>query len=297
MKKIRKAVIPAAGYGTRFLPATKALAKEMLPIIDTPTIEYIVDEAVKSGIEEILIIVSSNKNSIMDHFDDNLELSSVLVTKNKKAELEMISNNSRGVNIHYIRQKTMRGLGDAILHAKAFISDEPFAILLGDDVYVSDKEYALKQLIDAYNVTGTSVVGVLPIEGKDISKYGVISPGSEQVIDGVIHTEGFVEKPKFEEAPSNLAIGGRYIVTPRIFKILEEQEPGVGGEIQLTDALNKLCTFEKMYSCEVDAKRYDIGSRIGFIEATLDFALKRDDLKEQVIDLLKKKDYINSLLK
>ncbi len=290
-KKIRKAVIPAAGYGTRFLPATKAIPKEMFPIVDRPTIEYIVEEAKQSGIEEILIIVSSNKNAILDHFDSNAELESLLEYKGKNTELEKVRTSSQGIDIHYVRQKTQNGLGDAVRYAKTFVGDEPFALLLGDDIYMGKQKPMLGQLVEAYNVVKSSVIGVLPIEGEEIEKYGVVSPSAKQDVDSILNIQSLVEKPAFKDAPSNLAIGGRYILTPMIFDLLENQKPGAGGEIQLTDSINELTKYEKVYAKEADAYRYDIGSRIGFIEATLDYAYSRDDLREQLIELLNEKGY------
>lgn len=285
---IKKAVIPAAGYGTRFLPATKTLAKEMFPIIDKPTIQYIVEEALASGIEEILIIVSANKNAIMDHFDRNLELENILKEKNKQAELKIISEVSNLANIHYIRQKEQLGLGHAVLCAKAFIGNEPFALLLGDDLYVGKEKPVLKQLIEKYNIYGGSFLGTLEVELEDTSKYGICEP--ETVLEkGLAKLTSVVEKPKPENAPSRSAIGGRYILSPTIFKYLENQERGAGGEIQLTDAIKRMMTEESVFSYDLEGKRYDIGSRIGYIEATLDFGLKRDDVRPQVIELLEKK--------
>jgi UTP--glucose-1-phosphate uridylyltransferase len=285
---IKKAVIPAAGYGTRFLPATKALAKEMFPIIDTPTIQYIVEEAIASGIEEILIIVSANKNAIMDHFDRNLELENILKEKNKQVELKIITDVSNLANIHYIRQKEQLGLGHAVLCAKAFIGHEPFALLLGDDLYVGKDKPVLKQLIEKYNVYGGTFLGTLEVSQEDTQKYGICEP-IETLEPGLTKLKSVVEKPKPELAPSRSAIGGRYILSPTIFKYLENQERGAGGEIQLTDAIKRMMAEENVFAFDVAGKRYDIGSRIGYIEATLDFGLKRDDVRPQVIELLKKK--------
>ena len=285
---IKKAVIPAAGYGTRFLPATKALAKEMFPIIDTPTIQYIVEEAIASGIEEILIIVSANKNAIMDHFDRNLELENILKEKNKQVELKIITDVSNLANIHYIRQKEQLGLGHAVLCAKAFIGNEPFALLLGDDLYVGKEKPVLKQLIEKYNVYGGTFLGTLEVSYEDTQKYGICEP-IETLEPGLTKLKSVVEKPKPELAPSRSAIGGRYILSPTIFKYLENQERGAGGEIQLTDAIKRMMSEENVFAFDVAGKRYDIGSRIGYIEATLDFGLKRDDVRPQVIELLKKK--------
>ena len=285
MTRIRKAVIPAAGYGTRFLPVTKSVAKEMLPIIDTPTIEYIVREAMESGIEEFLIIVSGNKNAIIDYFDNNFELEYQLAQKGKNKELERITELPKKLNIHFVRQHEQLGLGHAVLCAKEFIGDEPFALLLGDDVYVGNEKPALAQLIDAYNKTSASILGTLKVADEDVSKYGICKPFKNET-GRVQKLESVVEKPKLENAPSNLAIGGRYILTPTIFKYLETQTRGAGNEIQLTDAILRMMSEESVYSMEVDGARYDIGSKIGFIKATLEFALKRDDLKDDVLELI-----------
>lgn len=285
MQKIRKAVIPAAGYGTRFLPVTKSVAKEMLPIIDTPTIEYIVREAMESGIEEFLIIVSGNKNSIIDYFDNNFELEYQLAQKGKTKELAMVKDLPSKLNIHFVRQHEQLGLGHAVLCAKEFIGNEPFALLLGDDVYVGNEKPALAQLIDAYNKTSSSILGTLKVADQDVSKYGICKP-LELSNERVLKLESVVEKPKLEDAPSNLAIGGRYILTPAIFKYLETQTRGAGNEIQLTDAILRMMDEEAVYSMEIDGSRYDIGSKIGFIKATLEFALKRDDLKDEVKELI-----------
>lgn len=288
MQKIRKAVIPAAGYGTRFLPVTKAVAKEMLPIIDTPTIEYIVREAMESGIEDIIIIVSSNKNSIMDYFDNNFELESQLKAKGKMKELEQILDLPSKINIHFIRQHEQLGLGHAVLTAKTFIGDEPFAVLLGDDVYVGNKKPALAQLIDAYEKTGSSILGTLEVSDENVSKYGICDP--EKTIEkGLCKLKGVVEKPALKDAPSHSAIGGRYILDSKIFKYLETQSRGAGNEIQLTDAILRMMDEKDVYSLDIDGRRYDIGSKLGFIEATIDFALKRDDLADSVKKMLSSK--------
>ena len=288
MQKIRKAVIPAAGYGTRFLPVTKAVAKEMLPIIDTPTIEYIVREAMESGIEDIIIIVSSNKNSIMDYFDNNFELESQLKAKGKMKELEQILDLPSKINIHFIRQHEQLGLGHAVLTAKTFIGDEPFAVLLGDDVYVGNKKPALAQLIDAYEKTGSSILGTLEVSDENVSKYGICDP--EKTLEkGLCKLNGVVEKPALKDAPSHSAIGGRYILDSKIFKYLETQSKGAGNEIQLTDAILRMMGEKDVYSLDIDGRRYDIGSKLGFIEATIDFALKRDDLADSVKNMLSSK--------
>lgn len=286
--KIRKAVIPAAGYGTRFLPVTKALAKEMLPIVDTPAIQYIVEEALQSGIEEFIIIISSNKNSIMDYFDRNLELEGFLKEKGKESDLKLVRDIPSKVNIHFIRQKEQLGLGHAVLCAKAFVGNEPFAVLLGDDVYVGKNEPTLKQMINAYEQVGGSIVGTIEVPLEDTKKYGICDLEVGEENKRVQKLKGVVEKPH-DNPPSRLAIGGRYILSPRIFELLETQERGVGNEIQLTDSIKRLMESEEVYSCKLEGKRYDIGSKIGFIEATIDFALERPCLREQVIELLKNK--------
>lgn len=286
--KIRKAVIPAAGYGTRFLPVTKALAKEMLPIVDTPAIQYIVEEALQSGIEEFIIIISSNKNSIMDYFDRNLELEGFLKEKGKESDLKLVRDIPSKVNIHFIRQKEQLGLGHAVLCAKTFVGNEPFAVLLGDDVYVGKDEPTLKQMINAYEQVSGSVVGTIEVPLEDTKKYGICDLEVGEENKRVQKLKGVVEKPR-DNPPSRLAIGGRYILSPRIFELLETQERGVGNEIQLTDSIKRLMESEEVYSCKLEGKRYDIGSKIGFIEATIDFALERPCLREQVIELLKNK--------
>ena len=286
--KIRKAVIPAAGYGTRFLPVTKALAKEMLPIVDTPAIQYIVEEALQSGIEEFIIIISSNKNSIMDYFDRNLELEGFLKEKGKDSDLKLVRDIPSKVNIHFIRQKEQLGLGHAVLCAKTFVGNEPFAVLLGDDVYVGKDEPTLKQMINAYEQVGGSIVGTIEVPLEDTKKYGICDLEVGEENKRVQKLKGVVEKPH-DNPPSRLAIGGRYILSPRIFELLETQERGVGNEIQLTDSIKRLMESEEVYSCKLEGKRYDIGSKIGFFEATIDFALERPYLRELVIELLKNK--------
>lgn len=282
--RVRKAVIPAAGLGTRFLPATKALAKEMLPIVDTPTIQYIIEEAVKSGIEEILIITNSNKHAMENHFDRNYELEERLSASGKLAEVKMINDIANMANIFYIRQKEPKGLGHAILCAKSFIGDEPFAILLGDDVVVNkDSEPALAQLIHAYDKTQASVVGVQTVEKKDVVKYGIVEPSASHPAKGrLVKLTNMVEKPKVEEAPSQMAVLGRYVLTPEIFELLETQEAGAGNEIQLTDAIKRLMDRQAVYAYDFEGVRYDVGDKFGFIKATIDFALDREDLKEKV---------------
>ena len=288
-KKIKKAVIPAAGLGTRFLPATKAQPKEMLPIVDKPTIQYIIEEAVASGIEEILIITGRNKNCIEDHFDKSVELELELEKSGKQEMLKLVREISDMVDIHYIRQKEPKGLGHAISCAKTFVGNEPFAVLLGDDLVYNEEKPCLKQLIDCYNEYNTSILGVQTVDGKDVDKYGIIK-GIH--IEGRVHkVRGLVEKPAVEEAPSNIAILGRYIITPQIFKILKETKPGRGGEIQLTDALSKLISEEAIYAYEFEGTRYDVGDKLGFLKATVEYALRREDLRDEFME------YLNSLKK
>ena len=285
-KNIKKAIIPAAGLGTRFLPATKAQAKEMLPIVDKPTLQYIIEEAIESGIEEILIVTGRNKKSIEDHFDRSVELELELEQKGKTAMLEMVQDISNMVNIHYIRQKEPKGLGHAIHCAKSFIGDEPFAVLLGDDI-VDAETPCLKQMIDAYDEYKTTVLGVQEVAIENVDKYGILDV--KHIEDRVCKVKDMVEKPNVEDAPSNIAILGRYIITPAIFDILENQEPGKGGEIQLTDALKTLANHEAIYAYDFEGRRYDVGDKLGFLEATVDFALKRPELRDGLIEFLKSK--------
>lgn len=283
--KVRKAIIPAAGLGTRFLPATKAQPKEMLPIVDKPTIQYIVEEAVKSGIEDIIIISGRNKRTIEDHFDKSYELEHELKNKGKRELLSLVQDISNLVDIHYIRQKEAKGLGHAIYCAKSFIGNEPFAVLLGDDI-VDSEVPCLKQMIDIYNEYKTTVLGVQTVPDEDVSKYGIVA--CRPVDDRVYKVKDLVEKPEKSEAPSNVAILGRYIITPKIFKHLENAKPGKGGEIQLTDALKNLIGEEAIYAYDFIGKRYDVGNKLGFLEATVEFALKRDELKDEFTDYLKR---------
>lgn len=281
--KVKKAIIPAAGLGTRFLPATKAQPKEMLPIVDKPTIQYIIEEAVASGIEEILIITGRNKRAIEDHFDKSVELEQELEAHNKQELLSLVREISNMVNIHYIRQKEPKGLGHAIYCAKTFVGKEPFAVMLGDDV-VDSKVPCLKQLIDCYTEYKTTILGVQEVPEEDISKYGIVK--GMHIEDRVYKVKDLVEKPKMEEAPSNIAILGRYIITPQIFDILENTAPGKGGEIQLTDALRTLIHNEAMYAYNFEGRRYDVGDKLGFLEATVEFALKREDLQNPFMEYL-----------
>lgn len=281
--KVRKAIIPAAGLGTRFLPATKAQPKEMLPIVDKPTIQYIIEEAVASGIEEILIITGRNKKCIEDHFDKSIELEMELEKAHKDDLLEMVRSISDMVDIHYIRQKEPRGLGHAILCAKAFVGNEPFAVLLGDDV-VDSEVPCLRQLMDCYKEYNTSILGVQKVAKDEVNKYGIVD--GIHIEDRVYKVKTLVEKPAVEESPSDIAILGRYIITPQIFDILQDTKPGKGGEIQLTDALQSLIENEAMYAYNFDGKRYDVGDKLGFLQATVEFALKRDELREPFLSYL-----------
>lgn len=281
--KPRKAIIPAAGLGTRFLPATKAQPKEMLPIVDKPTLQYIIEEAVDSGIEEILVITGRNKKSIEDHFDKSVELELELESKGKLDLLEEVRKISNMVNIHYIRQKEPRGLGHAIHCAKSFIGQEPFAVLLGDDIVYSDKP-CLKQMIEVYEEYKTTVLGVQEVPLQDVSKYGVVE--GKHIEDRVYKVRNLIEKPQVEEAPSNIAILGRYIINPAIFEILEHTAPGKGDEIQLTDALRELAQKEAMYAYKFEGQRYDVGDKQGFLQATVEFALRRGDLRDEFLNYL-----------
>ncbi|RKL68062.1 UTP--glucose-1-phosphate uridylyltransferase [Salipaludibacillus neizhouensis] len=295
--KVRKAIIPAAGLGTRFLPATKAQPKEMLPIVDKPTIQYIVEEAVASGIEDIIIISGRGKRAIEDHFDKSYELEETLLKKEKLELLAEIHDISNMANIHYIRQKEPRGLGHAIGCAKHFIGNEPFAVLLGDDIVQSETP-CLKQLINVFERYNSSVVGVQPVPYEDVSKYGIVAPKSTEVENGIIHIKDLIEKPKQEEAPSNYAIKGRYVLRSEIFQILDELALGAGNEIQLTDAIKKLNEDQIVLAYEFVGDRYDVGDKLGFIKATIDFALQRDDLKDDVKDYLDKivrKDFVKEV--
>lgn len=284
--KVKKAVIPAAGLGTRFLPATKAQPKEMLPIVDKPTIQYIIEEAVASGIEQILIITGRNKRAIEDHFDKSVELEAELESHGKEELLNLVNEISNMAEIYYIRQKEPKGLGHAISCAKTFVGNEPFAVMLGDDV-VDSKVPCLKQLIDCYDEYKTTILGVQEVPKEEVSKYGIVR--GMHIEDRVYKVKDLIEKPKVEEAPSNIAILGRYIITPQIFPVLENTKPGKGGEIQLTDALRTLIGTEAMYAYNFEGRRYDVGDKLGFLEATVEYALKRDDLRE---DFLK---YLSSL--
>ena len=283
--KVKKAIIPAAGLGTRFLPATKAQPKEMLPIVDKPTIQYIIEEAVEAGIQDIIIVTGRNKRSIEDHFDRSIELELELERGAKLEMLYMVKEISEMANIHYIRQKEPRGLGHAILAARHFIGDEPFAVLLGDDVVVS-KQPCLGQMLDVFREYQTSILGVQTVAREVVDKYGIIA--GKQVDDRVYKVTDMVEKPSLEEAPSNVAVLGRYIITPEIFRFLETQDAGRGGEIQLTDALKRLAKEQAMYAYDFKGHRYDVGTKAGFIQANIEFALRTDELREEMKDYLKR---------
>lgn len=286
MKKVRKAVIPAAGFGTRFLPFTKAVPKEMLPIVDIPTIEYIVREALESGIEEVLIIINHEKECIKTHFGHNYALEAFLKSKNKEKELEIVQELPNQIKVSFVYQEEQLGLGHAVLCAEEFADKEPFALLLGDDVYVGKEKPATRQLMDAYEQTGSSILGTLEVPLEDVCKYGICKPFADQQ-GSLLKLESVVEKPRIDLAPSRLAIGGRYVLTPAIFSYLHTQARGAGGEIQLTDSILRLMSEETVYSLAIDGNRYDIGSKKGFLEATVDFALSRKDLSNDMLDIIK----------
>ncbi|MCA5013296.1 MULTISPECIES: UTP--glucose-1-phosphate uridylyltransferase GalU [unclassified Enterococcus] len=284
--KVRKAVIPAAGLGTRFLPATKAMAKEMLPIVDKPTIQFIVEEALASGIEDILIVTGKAKRPIEDHFDANFELESNLREKNKTELLKLVEETT-DVNLHFIRQSHPKGLGHAVLQAKAFVGNEPFVVMLGDDI-MEDKIPLSKQLMNDYDSTHASTIAVMKVPHEETSKYGIINPEAE-VSSGLYNVNSFVEKPTPEEAPSDLAIIGRYLLTPEIFHVLETQEPGAGGEIQLTDAIDTLNKTQRVFAREFTGKRYDVGDKFGFMKTSIEYGLVhpevKDNLRNYIIEL------------
>jgi UTP--glucose-1-phosphate uridylyltransferase len=281
--RIKKAIIPAAGLGTRFLPATKAMPKEMLPIVDTPTIQYIVEEAIESGIEDIIIVTGKGKRSIEDHFDHSFELEQNLLHKGKLDLLSKVQKSSKMVDIHYIRQKEPKGLGHAIWCARKFIGNEPFAVLLGDDIVRSETP-CLKQMMDQYNRYNASILGVQTVKETEVSRYGIID--GDMIQDRLYNVHNLVEKPEQTKAPSNLAILGRYILTPKIFEILENQQPGAGDEIQLTDAIAALNEHEAVYAYDFIGKRFDVGEKMGFIQTTIELALEREDLREELLRYL-----------
>ncbi|ALC82656.1 MULTISPECIES: UTP--glucose-1-phosphate uridylyltransferase GalU [Bacillus] len=282
MKKVKKAIIPAAGLGTRFLPATKAMPKEMLPIVDKPTIQYIIEEAIESGIEDIIIVTGKGKRAIEDHFDYNFELEQSLIEKKKFELLEKVRHSSE-INLHYIRQKEPKGLGHAVWCARKFIGEEPFAVLLGDDI-VQAETPCTKQLINEYEKTGSSVIGVQTVPEEQTYRYGIIDPESKD--KDLYKVTKFVEKPEKGTAPSNLAIMGRYLLTPEIFTYLDKQEKGAGGEIQLTDAIQKLNEEQAVYAYDFAGTRHDVGEKFGFIKTTIEFALQKEDMKDELLSLM-----------
>jgi UTP--glucose-1-phosphate uridylyltransferase len=281
MKKITKAVIPSAGFGTRFLPFTKAVPKEMLPIVDTPAIEYTVREAINSGVTDIVVVISPDKECIRTHFNHNEQFEKFLINKGKKEELDIITEMPRIANVNFVYQYEQLGLGHAVLCAKDYIGNDDFALLLADDIYVGEDGPVLKDLISAYNEKGSSILGTLEVQTNDISRYGICDVDGEEV-NGIAKLKSVIEKPEPKDAPSNLAIGGRYILTNKIFDFLENQTRGAGGEIQLTDSILRLMKEEAVYSYRIKGKRYDIGSKMGFLKATIEFSLNRDDLKEDI---------------
>ncbi|MGM5630889.1 UTP--glucose-1-phosphate uridylyltransferase GalU [Apibacter raozihei] len=283
MKKVKKAIIPAAGLGTRFLPATKALAKEMLPIVDKPTIQFIVEEAINSGIEDILIVTGKGKRPIEDHFDSNPELENNLREKNKTELLELVEETT-GLNLHFIRQSHPKGLGHAVLMAKAFVGNEPFVVMLGDDL-MQDEVPLTKQLIDDYEKIHAPTIAVMEVPKEETSKYGIIAP-EHSVEEGLYNVQKFVEKPKPEDAPSNLAIIGRYLLTPQIFEILESQKPGAGGEIQLTDAIDTLNKTQRVFARVFKGTRYDVGDKFGFLKTSIQYGLKHPEVKDNLHDYI-----------
>ncbi|MEB8131397.1 UTP--glucose-1-phosphate uridylyltransferase GalU [Mammaliicoccus sciuri] len=285
--KIKKAIIPAAGLGTRFLPATKAMPKEMLPILDKPTIQYIVEEAARSGIEDIIIVTGKHKRAIEDHFDIQKELETTLYEKGKLELLDRVQYSTELANIFYVRQKEQKGLGHAIYTAKQFIGNEPFAVLLGDDIVESDNP-AIKQLMEQYEATGKSVIGVQTVPETETHRYGIIEPKSQD--ERLYEVNRFVEKPEQGTAPSNLAIMGRYVLSPRIFDYLETQTEGSGGEIQLTDAIERLNKDDKVYAYDFEGQRYDVGEKIGFVKTTIEYALKDEEMRDEIIRYLQSLD-------
>lgn len=284
--KVKKAIIPAAGLGTRFLPATKAMAKEMLPIVDKPTIQFIVEEALASGIEDILIVTGKAKRPIEDHFDANIELETNLREKNKTELLKLVEETT-DVNLHFIRQSHPKGLGHAVLQAKAFVGNEPFIVMLGDDI-MEDKIPLSKQLINDYEKTHAATLAVMEVPHEETSKYGIINPETE-VSKGLYNVKNFVEKPNPEDAPSDLAIIGRYLLTPEIFEILENQAPGAGGEIQLTDAIDTLNKTQRVFARTFTGQRFDVGDKFGFMKTSIEYGLThpevKDNLKAYLIEL------------
>lgn len=288
-KIVKKAIIPAAGLGTRFLPATKAVAKEMLPIVDKPTIQFIVEEALKSGIEDILIVTGKAKRPIEDHFDSNIELEQNLIEK-EKTELLKLVEETTNINLHFIRQSHPKGLGHAVLQAKAFVGNEPFVVMLGDDLMdiTNDDKCLTKDLIDQYNQTKASTVAVMDVDKQDVDKYGIIDPG-QAISDSLFQVKSFVEKPKVDEAPSTMAIIGRYLLTPEIFEILESQKPGAGNEIQLTDAIQTLNKSQRVFAHKFTGNRYDVGDKFGFVQTSIEYGLDHPQIQTQLENYIIKK--------
>lgn len=281
--QIRKAIIPAAGLGTRFLPATKAMPKEMLPIVDKPTIQYIIEEAVASGIEDIIIVTGKGKRAIEDHFDSSFELEHNLAEKGKWGLLEEVRKPSEMADIHYIRQKEPKGLGHAIWCARKFIGDEPFAVLLGDDI-VESTVPCLKQMMDVFNTYQSTVVGVQPVPWEEVDRYGIVD--GRKKAERIYETTRLVEKPAGDEAPSNLAIMGRYILPSSIFALLEGQQAGKNGEIQLTDALSTLARIEPIVAYQFEGKRHDVGEKLGFIKTSLHYAMQKEELRKEMLEYI-----------
>lgn len=286
MSQVKKAVIPAAGFGTRFLPITKSQPKEMIPIVDTPTIQYVVEEAVKSGITDILMIIGKGKRAIEEHFDRSFELENMLIEKNKVKELEEIRNITKIANIHFVWQKEMNGLGDAIRYARYHVGNEPFAVLLGDTVIDGAGKPITQQLIDVHTRYNSSVVALEEVEPEHIKRYGIID--GSVIEEGVLLAKGFIEKPSLEDAPSNLAIASRYIFTPQIFTYLEKTTRGLNNEIQLTDAMRSMVKDHSIYGVRFTGKRYDVGNKLDFIKTNIEFGLKNDEIGEELKDYLKK---------
>lgn len=283
--KVKKAVIPAAGFGTRFLPATKSTPKEMLTIVDRPAIHYNVEELIEAGIEDILIIIGRNKEEIANYFDRSPELELFLKENGKEELYDLTERISNMANIHYVRQKDARGLGHAVLCAKTFVGDEPFALLLGDDLVYSSKP-CIQQLAEMYEKYESTIIGVQTVDKSQVNKYGIID--GIKVGESLYEVKDLVEKPAVEEAPSNIAIMGRYILTPDIFEMIENTPPGKGNEIQLTDALKKLNEQKEIYAYEFEGKRYDTGDKLGYLIATVEYALRNEELSEDFRDYLKK---------
>jgi UTP--glucose-1-phosphate uridylyltransferase len=284
-KKIKKAIIPAAGFGTRFLPFTKAVPKELIPVVDKPTLQYVIEEAAAAGITDILMVISSGKNAIQEHFNPNFDLEDRLKATGKDDLLSELQKINKLANIHYIYQQELNGLGDAVLQGKSFVGNEPFAVLLGDTITTSDSSPVIAQLIDAYDKNDSSVVALEEVPMEKVSRYGVID-GDDQS-NGLYQIRKFVEKPSIDEAPSNLVIASRYVFTPEIFDYLENTPRGKANEIQLTDAMHDMLKEHDMYGLKFDGRRHDIGNKLDFVKATIEFAMKRDDLKKEVLEFIK----------